>query len=456
MARWSWLFAMTALMACGESMQVGSDDVGSDGVMPDASPPPPDADCPLPCDDAPLPDASTPDAPPDAAPPDAAPDAPPPDAPSITGSALQLNDVSIVLPLPTSNEDRDTHMLAATAAGPRGALFPQPVYAAIDTDLGGFSFEMPYSALRVIAVRIDPCFGPVLPPADESTCEAQLRLVLQPIVGASSALETRDAAIHTFYRLTREQLYAAKDTIVALRLASSGGEALGPLAPHPIIVQQGLGGTFHAGLRALILEVAGADNLTRVATMHKTASQTWSFTIFDIASTSPVEIARRTIAAVAAGTTTQSGNAFNLPSLDAAFQPPPIGPDAFNDLASALIAVNLTPEVRRAQFDGLIRVENPHVNTPDTVSCVTCHFAMIVKKRIAEPRFGLFDSSSPDVYTPIADLLAPGELRPTFSTTTFDFNIHAFSYLGTDLAIAQRTVNESAAVLEYFAASPTP
>lgn len=449
-----WLVAVTALMACGDSMPAGSGDTGDDGVMPDASPPPPDTNCPLPCEDAPLPDAGAPDAPsPDAA----EPDAPPPDAPAITGSALQLNDVSIVLPLPGSVEDRDTHMLAATAAGPRGALFPQDVYAALNADLV-FSSELPYTALRVVAMRIDPCFGPVLPPADESTCEAQMRLVLQPIAGPNNDFEYEafDSAIHTFHRLTREQLYAAKDTIVALRLASSGGEALGPLAPHPIIVQQGLGGTFHAGLRALILDVAGAENLTRVATMHKTASQTWSFTIFDIASTAPVQIARRTIASVAPGTTVQLGFAFNLPDVDASFQPPPTGPDAFNDLASTISASSLDPTIRRAQFDALMRTENPHANTPDSVSCVTCHFAMLVKKRIAEPRFGLFDSSSPDVYTPIADVIAPGELRPTFSTTTFDFNIHAFSYLGTDLAIAQRTVNESAAVLEYFATSPTP
>lgn len=51
-------------------------------------------------------------------------------------------------------------------------------------------------------------------------------------------------------------------------------------------------------------------------------------------------------------------------------------------------------------------------------------------------------------------VVTPADLKPTF--TTSEFSIHAFSYQSSIPMIVQRTVNESAAVLDYFASSPTP
>ncbi len=440
-----WLATAVLMVACGDALDVGSDD-GADVSEGDFSG---DADDSIPVDAAcapPCSDASTPDGP-----------APSPDGP-ITGSALQLNDVSIVLPLPTSLAERDAGMLTASSAGMRGALLPRATYDAID---GEFSLSPTtvYTDLRVVALRIDPCFAQLTPALDGSGCEAQLRLVLQAIPGAPGApLETFaaiDSGIHTFYRLTRAELYELKDAIVALRLASSMGEALGPLAPHPIVVRQGLDGAFSTGLRTLVLRVAGGANLTRVATM-KEGPTGWVFSMFDIVRAEPAQISRRTIATLPAGTTSQEGAPLVINPLGVEFRPAPTGADTFNQLADSSIADGLAPEARRAEFDALMRIENPHASTPDSAACANCHFAMLVKKRIAEPRFGLLDSSSTDAYVPPADIVAPVDLEATFSDDPFDFNVHAFSYNGNLLAIAQRTVNESAAVLAYFAAASAP
>ena len=436
-----WVVCL-ALVGCGRSAPNLIDPPADDARVPDAA----DA-----ADAAVAVDAS--DAPVDGT--------PVPDAPAITGAQLQLNDVSQLLPLPTSLTERDVAMLAASSAGPRGALLPASIYDAVG--VLAFGSQQSVDSLRVVAMRIDPCFAEVAPSPSGAGCAAQLRLVLQPI--ASSPVDSGqhpafDAGVHTFYRLSRAEVYALKDALVALRLANTNGEALGPLAPHPVLVQQGLGGPYGTGLRDLILGAAGRDNLVRVATLSSDTGQAWSFRIFDIVdATTPVVVARD-IPGIPAGVTTQTSLAFSasggIPAdLSAGFDPSPTDANAFNELASTSSALALAPAARMLQLDNLLRTENPRSTTPETVACASCHFAMIVKKRVAEKQFGSFADGSAAAFVADPAVVSAPDLRATFTMMT-EFNIHAFSYNDTDPAIVQRVVNESAAILEYFAASPSP
>jgi hypothetical protein len=392
----------------------------------------------------------------DDASPTAIPDVPV-DGPWITGAALQINDVSLLFPLPTTLAERDGNMLAASSVGPRGALLPGSAYDAVGRIIA-LSQEAPIESLRVVAMRLDPCFAVLAPSLTGDGCEAQLRLVMQPIsefASSTGAHPAFDASVHTFYRLTRPEVYALKDALVALRLASSGGEHLGPLAPHPLLVAQGLGGAYATGLRTLIVGAAGASNLSRIATMSSTGSAEWRFKIFDVDSTTG-QVSPREIATLPAGTSTQSIVAFNINAPDASFNPPSASPDEFSELASTTNAASLTLAARHAQFEGLVRTENPRRTTPETVACASCHFAMTVKKRIAEPQYGLLDSAATDAFRLDPQLALVIDVRPRFAVQSVDFNVHAFSYNGNDAAIVQRTVNESAAIVEYFARSPMP
>ena len=164
----------------------------------------------------------------------------------------------------------------------------------------------------------------------------------------------------------------------------------------------------------------------------------------------------REIVTLPAGTTKHLLVVFGSAAPEAAFDPTPVSPDTFNQLASTTNAANLTRSERHTQFNGLVRTENPRRTTPETVSCASCHFAMTAKKRIAEPQFGLLDSASTDVFQ-LDPMLVPAiDLSPTFGGPEFEINVHAFSYNGTDAAIVQRVVNDSAATVEYFVAAPVP
>lgn len=427
------------LAACRAEPGVGASDGGIASDARESSP------------DSPIVDAvvTTPDASPDAS----------PDAPLITGDALQINDVSILFPLPTSLAERDGSMLAASSAGTRGALLPLDTYDAVG-GIVALSQRATFESLRVVAMRLDPCFAILEPSLTGDGCEAQLRLVLQPISEfASNTGEPHpasDASVHTFYRLTRAEAYALKDALVALRLANSGGENLGPLARHPLIVAQGSAGAYATGLRALIVGAAGASNLTRIATMSSTGSAEWRFRIFDVLDVATAQVSARDIVTLPAATSMQSLLAFNIAAPEASFNPAPASPDSFNELVSTTNAASLTVPGRHLQFEALVRTENPRRTTPETVACASCHFAMTAKKKIAEPQYGLFDSAASDRFVLDPQLGLVVDLRPTFAVQGFDFNVHAFSYNGTDAAIVQRTVNESAATVEYFARSPSP
>src|SRR5262245_12736791 len=86
-----------------------------------------------------------------------------------TGSA-QMNDLSVLYPLASTQREFDVY-LSASSAGVGGSLLPQTVFGAVDTR--GIAFDR----LRLVALRLDPCFAHIGPISDPSTCKNQLRLI---------------------------------------------------------------------------------------------------------------------------------------------------------------------------------------------------------------------------------------------------------------------------------------
>ena len=48
-------------------------------------------------------------------------------------------------------------------------------------------YGAPYENLRVVSVRLDPCFGDLHPTATTTTCKNQLRLVFQEFAASGSS-----------------------------------------------------------------------------------------------------------------------------------------------------------------------------------------------------------------------------------------------------------------------------
>lgn len=352
-------------------------------------------------------------------------------------SDIQLNDVSVMFPLPATNRERDAGMLGVDAKGTRGVLLPPSIYQAIGPVSGrsgevltGGTPKAAYADLHVVAMRIDPCFAELAPPADGEGCDNQLRLVVQEVKDGSAF----DSALHLFYSITRDELLDVVRAVGGRRQSLKPGEKLGKLQPHPLMVEQGLTGSMSRGVRDAVLAHAGSENLIRVTRMSESNGPFWDFSGFDIADGKAVPMAIPTLPPEAQKQTFVRG--FSAELMGSA-EPPSGSEDDFMVLMNPTEAQALSEAERERKWSALLRVESASAHSPNTVDCVTCHVATPATKLVVEPLLGIESE-------------LPAELAATFENDEALTNIHAFSYLQTKVGINQRTVNETAAVVEYL------
>jgi hypothetical protein len=394
--------------------------------------------------------------------------------------AATMNDVSILFPLPLSQSDVD-NLLPPSARGDLGTLVPSAVYSSMGF-VAGSTFPdggvpdgavgqsiAAYGNLRVVAMRIDPCFASLDPDPHGVGCTAQIRLVFQEVDWADGAT-TFDSALHAFYNLTRGEFLALTTALVELRVAnaSANGETGGPLAPHPIMVRQGLDGAMSTGVERLILQYAGEKNLVRLAQLSGFGAGiggTWTMSAFDVGQGSTAT--PRVIPTLAAdagsvqsefiesdfgGSGSGSGSGSGAGLFEAEFGPTTASDDDYTPLDNG-DPTSLSAQDRQAAFDAVVRVENPADNSANTIDCASCHMATPTERLVAMPLFSLDDTTSPLAFQPDGTYVTKADLAPTFQNQPNNrgpISIHAFSYFGALPSINQRTANETAAIVEYL------
>lgn len=351
----------------------------------------------------------------------------------LTARSLFANDVSVLFPRPRGAEvDR---LLGATSAGDKGELLPEDVFARLPRLVGeGATRE----ELRVVGVRIDPCF-PGLGVEEAAGCWNQLRLVLQPVDARrpEEGVHPKDAAVHAFYTLTREELTDAARAVLAAKRGARGSRRTA-LGVHPLLEQQGLDGPFAADLRAIVLRHAGARNLSRVTFMTREPSRQgqWKFGGFDLgeASATPMRIASLGEATEQTFSTfLRNGNV--TPAIQS--------PDDLSLLLRSFDADAASPEALANAYTAALRIQNPTLHSPDTVDCVSCHTATSAKLW-AEKEKGQSPEGNSAAFSTrfnVALTKSPAAERPD--------NLHSFGYFFDEVSISQRTANESAAVADY-------
>jgi hypothetical protein len=402
--------------------------------------------------------------------------------------AARMNDVSILFPLP-SNDAEVARLLSASSRGARGALLPEALYtnrtvgpiagSGVPNDDAGVEYDQPprafpafaaYSDLHVVAMRLDPCFGSLAPDPQGVGCTAQIRLTFEEVrpSGDDAGGTAFDSAMHVFYALTRDEFLSLARALVALRVERQGATVLGPLAPNPIMVAEGLAGPMATGVKALILRYAGEQNLTRAAQISGASGlgDMWMFSAADVSdatagTSSPSAIA--TLSNADAGLTPPFGDATGgvfaqnsgatLPSKSTDFSafllPRTTGSDDILPIDTGSPS-SVPAAAQQAAFDALVRVENPRDESPTTIDCGSCHFATPTEALVAGPILGLDDTKSRLSFAPDGKSVTLADMTPTFDTTSPVLSIHAFSYVGTRPTINQRVVNETAAVVEYL------
>jgi hypothetical protein len=117
----------------------------------------------------------------------------------IDPTALRNVDVTVIYPLPLADELES--LLAPTDPGNDGQLLPQAIFAAggvpeLDERAPLADDAARLAALRVVAVRFDPCPGELAPPPPGTVCQPDIRLIYQSLTPGPSGMLARDGALH--------------------------------------------------------------------------------------------------------------------------------------------------------------------------------------------------------------------------------------------------------------------
>ena len=358
------------------------------------------------------------------------------------------NDVSILMPLPTIEAEIDD-LLALSDPAVDGPLLPEAIFDQLAATLDS---PQAYAMLRVVALRIDPCFPSLsLLETNPAACRRQLRLVVQPlepdpVLGAIAADET----YHLFYDLDDATFGELAASLVALGTDATSSAAT-PLGVHPTITAEGLDGPTALAVRELVLGNAGPARLTQITNMQG-FGVFWRFKGVTVSGGVLTPIV---IDGLPDDATGQTNGADNLGVFDIS----PASATA-TQLQAALAGTFIpdggvgggTVELQApvgeivAALQLSLDIDNPERGfDPESLDCVTCHVASRARVRAA----GLgFPSDELVAFTNPRDLSVVEE--PAGDSAPMAMRM--FGYDLTVPVLNQRVVNESAAVADAIEA----
>ncbi len=346
---------------------------------------------------------------------------------TLDGEAVSRNDVSVLLPLPAAADF--SQLLSPAEQGAQGPLLSLNAFKKMNELVPEHENPVVWrEQLRVIALRIDPCFiegeGP-------QPCRRQIRLVWQPIIYKNQKPEARDAAIHSFYEFDEITFEKIKSQWMVV----AQGNASDVLGIHPQIFKEGWQGSYWQNLRKVILENCGEKTLVRMTTMNVMGGeQMWIFAGFDIkdGEVLPIQIPRffsKMSQGVISGSSASKGFTGGL------MPAPEVDSDVGEFLEDSFsFRKTYSEEQIRSVVQKALDYENPAKHNPGTLDCASCHMAEAIHRwgRFHYPKWDWTEKSP-----------APGPLRTN--------QLRSFGYFMTWPVTSQRVINETEEVVKAFA-----
>jgi len=243
---------------------------------------------------------------------------------------------------------------------------------------------------------------------------------------------TMDAAAHTFYRVSQEELVNA----VRVLRDAAGAPNASTLSVHPTLASEGNSGFFGRALRTELLHILGESRLRRVTFMTvPVAEHEWTFGGFDVENGAPKPLRPF---GVDAETQIVRGSATSSENVSARIEPA-MRVDA-PDVSPILVATraSITEDTAKRAYDAALRLENPRLTSTEGADCASCHLAR--SARVAgERHFGLTIDGRADAY----GVTLAHEAGPSQS-------FRAFGYFGRAPSISPRAAHETNEVLRML------
>lgn len=355
-------------------------------------------------------------------------------------AAWDLNDVSFLMPLPTSLPDEG--LLKISDAGIRGSLIPDRMMGELPSLLERTTNQQLKGSLRVVSVRIDPCF----PLPTPESCQRQLRLVWQPTMYSfDGTLEMADASLHTFYVLTDREFEFLKKDLHVWKANHKHATAGLPLQVHPAWATEGANSPELKTFNQLVLRYAGDTNLSRVTVMLlRQSGLMWNFIGFDV---DKGALEQLMVPRLRSRGQSFFNSAFPMDHFArGGVAPAPEGKDILNSLVADSSKLDAQSEDTILRETGAAyRIENPKIYNPENMDCVSCHVAMPAIQWVKTYRPGMPIESvwQKEIYTN-----SRYDLRNTSVEPWNTRSLRAFGYFGKNKSLSQRVINESAEVAD--------
>lgn len=348
--------------------------------------------------------------------------------------ALGLNDVTFLLPLPSS---ADPVLFRASDVATNGeVLLPQALVEQVLTipDHPN-AITVPYDTLQLVGVRFDLCDRAAAGPCPSSE-DARFRLVFQPIQDGQAA----DVGFHVFYTVPKTEVPA----IVASLRELAGLRSLPIDSPLQVSSALATDAAYKNKLRALLADACSASRVVRVTVMGQElmfASFRWIFHGIEKRGGSFQEIA-----IPGAQSSVQEVQLLGMVSYE--LTPAVDAPAGLAVAISQPAFAAANADERAAALDALAQADNPLLTVPNTIQCAACHVSTVVLAARADES-GLDPNATDGHYTSAFNGSVEGG-----TSASEDVLLRGLGYRGTSVAISQRVVNETAQVLTEIAALP--
>jgi hypothetical protein len=360
---------------------------------------------------------------------------------SIAGQ-FGLNDVSILFPIPQSEEERNNNALTAQSPLHDGTLLPIEILKKVN--LSELKFPMQtvqepkiYKTLIVVGVRLDHCFRNTF----SEKCQPQVRMVMQPLNFRADDLKPifADVAIHLFFKITESQLRTVAHRIREQRekIVSDEDFISLPLGVHPLLKEQGIKGSYFSEIKEILLDQLSNSQLDRTAFhVADRGLFDWLFKSFDVKSNklSIVKIPEISRTSLIVTDSASSGIGQKLPRAK----------KGSDQVFNAFHGGGTTSDNNLPLIESIERIESPEKHLPGTIDCVSCHATSQLKNEIKT-------FSSTPFRTAVRPRTVP--MQAMRNMTQNDFSNIVFRLFGYTLGkptIGQRTINESAEVADYL------
>jgi hypothetical protein len=261
---------------------------------------------------------------------------------------------------------------------------------------------------------------------------------------APNGASTFDGAIHALYNLNADEFAAFVSRLRAVAVLAPENAAVTRLEVSPALLAQGMNGAYALALRDLVAQYAGGPSLAKMTFMTHAqgGGDRWDFGGFNLRDFQPN--GGFAIAGIEGNVLLQTvrengpnGGRGGPPGAAPAYAytvTPGILRGELDLVLNSGAAQNASASDRQRAMDALARVENPLVESPDTVDCSACHLANRIRGNL-QAAYGLSSALSYASSEEATRLIAGAERD--------NENLRAFGYFNAQPAISQRTANET-------------